>query len=183
MNVLVIQGSLREKSINKGLANAMLGMLPEGMTMELAGVSDIPLFNEDLELTEYPERAKKLKEKIKSADGVLFVTPEYNRGMPGALKNAIDWVSRPDGERTFSNKPVGVLGASSGARGAQAAQYDLKRAMMYFGAHIMGQPEFYVDNSDGKIDENGVLLHEKTKEYLRRYLAAFKAHVEIFSAL
>lgn len=180
MNVLTIYGSLSERSINKGLANAMLESLPEDMTMELSGVHDIPLFNEDIELTQYPDKAALLKERIKNADGVLFVTPEYNRGMPGALKNAIDWVSRPDGERTFSGKPVGVLGASSGARGAQAAQYDLKRAMTYFGAHIMGQPEFYVDNSDKKIDENGVLQHEKTKEYLKRYLLAFKTHIEIF---
>jgi chromate reductase len=140
-------------------------------------VPDFPLYSQERENT-YPADIQSFKEKIIAADGVIIVTPEYNRGMPAALKNAFDWVSRPDGTQPWRAKAVGVMGASSGSRGAVVAQYDVKRMMLYFGAHMMGQPEFYVDNSDKKI-ENCVLKDEKTKEYLRKYLAAFKAHVEL----
>ena len=178
MRVLVIYGSLRTLSINKALAEAARELAPDGMTIQLTGVSGLSLYNEDQE-NPLPKEAADLKEKIRLADGVIIATPEFNRGMPGPLKNALDWVSRPSGEHPWGEKPVGVIGASSGPRGAVTAQYDVKRMMLYFGAHVMGTPEFYVDNSDKKID-GGVVRDEQTKEYLQRYLAAFKAHVERF---
>jgi NAD(P)H-dependent FMN reductase len=175
MNILFLYGSLREKSINKALGTAAREYVPEGVEVELCGVENLPLYNEDLE-NAFPPEARALKEKIGGADGVIIATPEFNRGMPGVLKNAIDWSSRPSGEHPWGGKPVAVLGASSGPRGAIVAQYDVKRTMLYFGAQVMGQPEFYLDNSDKKIVD-GVLKDEKTKEYLKRFLTAFSEHV------
>jgi chromate reductase len=176
MNILVIYGSLNAKSINKGLAEAMSALTPEGMQMEIVRVPDFPLYSQERE-DAFPADINAFKEKIEAADGVIIVTPEYNRGMPGSLKNALDWVSRPDGTQPWRGKAVGVMGASSGPRGTIVAQYDLKRMMNYFGANLMGSPEVHVDNSDKKI-EGGVLKDEKTKDYLKKYLVAFKTHVE-----
>ncbi len=178
MNITALCGSLRSGSINKTLALEAQKMA-EGCTIDIARIDNLPLYNQDLETSSYPIEATALKETLAKADGILFFTPEYNRGLPGVLKNAIDWVSRPSGTHPFSGKPVGVLGASSGPRGTIVAQYDLKRIMNYFGAHVLGQPEFYVDNSDNKID-GGEVRDEKTREYLLKYLAAFKRHVKTF---
>jgi chromate reductase len=177
MNIIFIYGSLREKSSNRALAHTAARMAPEDMRIELVGPEGLPLYDQDLEGSSFPEAATALKERIASADGVVFVTPEFNRSIPGPLKNLIDWSSRPDGKHPWGGKPVGVMGVSSGPRGAVVAQYDLKRILTYLGANLMGQPEFYVDNSDKKIDDDGVLRHEKTKEYLKRYLEAFGKHV------
>jgi len=176
MHVVAICGSLRAGSINKALARAAIAMA-EGMRIKLADIGTLPLNNQDVEESDFPKDALLLKEKVRAADGVLFFTPEFNRGMPGPLKNALDWISRPSGDHPWEGKPVGVLGASSGPRGTIVAQYDLKRMMNYFGAHVMGSPEFYVDNSDNKI-VGGEVRDEKTKEHLKRYLLAFKAHLE-----
>ncbi len=183
MNVLIVYGSLAEKSINKALARAAQRLAPEGMSVELAGVAGFPEFNRDIELTQYPAVAQTLKDKINAADGILFVTPEYNRSMPGVLKNAIDWVSRPSkAGAKWGGKPVGVISASDGVRGASFAQYDLKRILSYFGAHLMGQPEFFGGEFDKKLDADQNLSDEKTTEMLKRYLVAFKAHVEKFKS-
>jgi chromate reductase len=177
MNVLAIYGSLREKSINKALARAAQANAPEGMTIELLGVGGLPLFNQDDELTNYPAVATEAKEKIAQADGVLIVTPEYNRTPPGSLKNFLDWTSRPEGKHPWGEKPVGVLGASNGMRGASFAQYDIRRICGYFNASVMGQPEYYLAQGDTKI-ENDVVTDPKSVEVLKRFLAAFKTFVE-----
>lgn len=176
MHILAICGSLGTASINRVLTLEAV-KLAEGMTIEIANIDTLPLYNEDIEKVSFPAAATGLKEKIRAADGVLIFTPEFNRGMPGPLKNALDWTSRPSGQHPWGGKPVGVLGASSGPRGTIVAQYDIKRMMNYFGAHVLGQPEFYVDNSDKKIAD-GELKDEKTREYLVKYLAAFKTFVE-----
>ncbi|HEY4522113.1 MAG TPA: NAD(P)H-dependent oxidoreductase [Candidatus Paceibacterota bacterium] len=178
MNILVIYGSLREKSINKALAQAIAEHKLDGMDVELCGVGDLPLYDQDIEQSAFPPEALEFKRKIAEAEGVIIVTPEYNRSMPGSLKNAIDWSSRPSGQHPWGGKPVGVMGASSGARGTIVAQYDLKRIMNYFGAHLMGNPEFHLDNSDEKITDDGVLQDEKTIAHLKKYLESFKSHVE-----
>ena len=178
MHIVTLCGSLRADSINKILAMEA-AKLAEGMTLELEPIDSLPLYNQDTEAIAFPAEATHLKERIASAAGVLIFTPEFNRGIPGPLKNALDWTSRPDGTHPWRGKPVGVLGASSGPRGAVVAQYDIKRMMLYFGAHVMGTPEFYVDNSNKKID-GGTVRDEKTKEYLIRYLQAFKQHVGRF---
>ena len=177
MHVLAVYGSLREKSINKALACAAQENVPEGMAIELIGVGGLPLFNQDEELTNYPAVATETKSKIADADGVLIVTPEYNRTPPGSLKNFLDWTSRPEGAHPWSGKPVGVLGASDGMRGASFAQYDIRRIMGYFNAKVMGQPEYYLAQGDKKI-KNDIVTDEKSIEVLKRFLLAFKQHVE-----
>lgn len=177
MHILAIYGSLRSASHNKTLAASLQSYAPEGMTIELVPSGpDLPLFNEDLE-ADFPASAQAYKDKIAAADGVIFVTPEYNRGMPGVLKNFIDWTSRPSGQHPWKDKAIGVMGVSSGPRGTIVAQYDLKRSMGYFGAYVMGSPEFYVDNT-GDVKVDGSVKDEKTIEYIRKYLAAFKTHIE-----
>jgi NAD(P)H-dependent FMN reductase len=177
MKVLAIYGSLSSTSINKALAKAAQTNAPEGMEIELIGVGGLPLFNQDDEIDNYPATAADAKEKIAAADGVLIVTPEYNRAPPGSLKNFLDWTSRPSGQHPWDRKAVGVLGASDGMRGASFAQYDIRRTMGYFNARVMGQPEYYLAQGDKKI-ENGVVTEAKSVEVLKRFLAAFKTHVE-----
>ncbi len=179
MNILVIYGSLSEKSLNKDLANAMPALSPADMHLEIVRVPEFSLYSRERE-TVFPTDVAAFKQKIADADGVIIVTPEYNRGIPGSLKNFIDWTSRPSGKHPWSGKLVAVLGASSGPRGTIVAQYDLKRIMNHLGAHLMGSPEFYLDNSDKKINDAGELVDEKTKGYLQKYLTAFEAHVESF---
>lgn len=180
MKILVIYGSIGSKSVNRSLARAAEKLAPAGMTLELQGLHDLPMFSEDLEASAFPEAATRLNAQIAAADGVLVVTPEYNRSMPGVLKNGFDWASRPDGATHWKNKPVGVLGTSNGNRGASFAQYDVKRVLAYFDAHVMGQPEFYLAQGDKKLDIDGNLSDEKAKEVLARFLEKFKAHVELF---
>jgi chromate reductase, NAD(P)H dehydrogenase (quinone) len=177
MNILTIHGSLRRDSINKALALTAQRHAHGEMHIELMGIDGLPLFNQDDEETNYPARAEEAKEKISITDGVLIVTPEYNRAPPGSLKNFLDWTSRPAGKHPWSGKPVGVLGASDGLRGASFAQYDIRRIMGYFNARVMGQPEYYLSQGDTKI-ENGVVTDSKSIEVLVRFLQAFKTHVE-----
>ena len=177
MNILVIYGSLNEKSLNKELAESMPALAPENMHLEIVRVPEFSLYSAEREAV-FPADVAAFKQKIADADGIIIATPEYNRGIPGSLKNCIDWTSRPFGQHLWGAKPVAVCGASGGPRGTIVAQYDLKRIMNYFGARLMGTPEFHLDNSDKKI-ENGVLKDEKTKVLLQKYIAAFKAHVEL----
>ena len=154
--------------------------MPESIAPTVVGIEGFPLYSDTIENTSFPEIATQYKEKIRAADGILVVTPEYNRSMSGSLKNVLDWTSRGK-DLPWKGKPVGVIGASDGVRGASFAQYDVKRVLTYFGAHIMGQPEFYFAEADKKIDAEGTITDEKSQQVLSKYLAAFKAHVELIS--
>ena len=154
--------------------------MPESIAPTVVGIEGFPLYSDTIENTSFPEIATQYKEKIRAADGILVVTPEYNRSMPGSLKNVLDWTSRGK-DLPWKGKPVGVIGASDGVRGASFAQYDVKRVLTYFGAHVMGQPEFYFAEADKKIDAEGTITDEKSQQVLSKYLAAFKAHVELIS--
>ncbi|MCR4281016.1 MAG: NAD(P)H-dependent oxidoreductase [Candidatus Kaiserbacteria bacterium] len=178
MNILMMYGSLREKSTNKALANAVAGLAPETMKIETVGLHELPFYNQDLE-SSFPESAKALKEKIRSADGIIIVTPEYNRSIPGVLKNMLDWTSRPYGDNAWDGRPVGVLGASVGALGATLAQYHLKQILSYLNTHVMGQPEFHLNATD-KFDAEGNLTDESTKEHIKKFLAKFQEHIAMF---
>jgi chromate reductase len=178
MNILIIYGSLHTNSLNKALAKTMAQLAPAGMSVETIGIDGFPLFSEDLEATGTPQIATDYKAKIAAADGVIVVTPEYNRSMPGSLKNVIDWTSR--GKHPWTGKPVGVAGASDGLRGASFAQADLKRILAYFDAHLMGQPEFYFHEADKKIADE-LVTDESTRSRIVKYLEKFKTHVENFA--
>jgi chromate reductase len=175
MRIVAISGSLRKGSYNTALLHAAQKLAPE-MGIEILEYSTVPVFNQDVEETAYPQVMRDLRAKIAAADGVLIAVPEFNRTPAGSLKNFLDWTSRPEEEpNPWNQKPVGILGASSGMRGAVLAQFDIRRIMSYWNARTMGQPEFYLANDeDGKFDADLNLVDTKTTEVLKKFLAAFE---------
>ncbi len=168
--IIAISGSLRKDSFNTRLLHEVVKLAPEGMEIEMFDIRSLPLYNQDLEQA-FPIEVQKLKDAILNADGVIFVTPEHNRSIPAALKNAIDWVSRPWGKNSFQGKHVLVMGASSGPIATAVAQQHLKQIMLYLDAHVIGQPEFYVGNVQDKFTEAGELTDENTQEHIKNALA------------
>ncbi len=166
---IAISGSLRKDSFNTHLLTAAQKLAPEGVTIEIFDISSLPMYNQDLEVA-FPTEAQILKDKILASDGVIFATPEYNRSIPGVLKNAIDWVSRPYGKNSFDAKPVLVLGASVGPISTALAQYHLKQIMNYLNARVLGQPEFYLGTATDKFDKEGNLTDESIQENLKQAL-------------
>lgn len=166
--IAVLVGSLRADSMNKKLADTIESFAPSGVEFVRLDISEVPVFNQDLE-ADVPESVKTLKADIEAADGVLFVTPEYNRGMPGVLKNAIDWASRPYGDNSFSKKPVGVVGSTSTPWGTIGAQFQLKTILSYLNTRILGQPEVYIGAHNPVFDEAGN-IHADAKEHLSTYI-------------
>ncbi len=175
--LLAISGSLRKDSYNTSLLRAFAEYAPEGVTVTFADIGVLPLFNQDDEAA-FPEVATTLKEQILAADGILIATPEYNRGMPGVLKNALDWTSRPYGHNAWVNKPVYVMGASSGPIAAALAQYNVKQVLTYLNAFVMGQPEFYCGVAASKFDESGKLIDEGTREHVVTGTQAFLTYID-----
>jgi chromate reductase len=176
-NLVAISGSLRKGSYNSALMRAFKERAPEGVNIEILDISTLPLFNQDVEV-DFPLEATALKEKIKAADGVIISTPEYNRSVPGVLKNAIDWMSRPHGDNAFKRKPVYVVGASQGPIATALAQADMKKIMMYLDAFVLGQPEFYLGTAQSKFDENGTLTDETTQKLLDAGLGVFTSFID-----
>ena len=174
--IAVFVGSLRRDSLNKALAKNLEALAPEDTEFTHVDIN-LPLYNQDNEAA-YPAEAQVMKDILKASDGILFVTPEYNRGIPGVLKNAIDWASRPYGDGGFDNKPTGIVGASSGPIGTAAAQQQLRSVLLYLNTHPLGQPEVYLNGSTA-FDENGQVV-EASREFLQHYIATFVAHVEKF---
>jgi chromate reductase len=168
-NIIAISGSLREKSFNTWLLKAAQRLAPEGVAITLYDIFTLPFYNQDLEAT-FPEEAQKFKDALSGSDGIIFATPEYNRSVPGVLKNAIDWASRPYGQSAFKGKKVLVLGTTTGNTGASLAQMHLKQIMLTNDAIVLGQPEFYMSDAAHKFDAEGNLLDESTKEHLRKAL-------------
>ncbi|HET9641574.1 MAG TPA: NADPH-dependent FMN reductase [Candidatus Paceibacterota bacterium] len=176
MHILAISGSLRKESYNNALLRAFAELAPEGMTIEMADISALPLFNQDSEAA-FPEAATELKKKIEASDGLIIATPEYNRSMPGVLKNAIDWASRPWGKNSFTGKPVVTCGISVGKIGTAVAQSHLRQVLNYLDAHVVGQPELYLGPAAEILHADGKLAKDETKEVLRRALEALAARV------
>lgn len=173
----VIVGSLRKDSINLKLAKALTKLGQDKFDAKFLPIGDLPLFNQDLE-ADFPQEATKLKNEITAADAVLFVTPEYNRGVPGPLKNAIDWCSRPYGKNAFAKKPAALCGTSSGAIGAACGQNHLKPILNYLDVILMGQPELYLQFTDGLIDADGNISNDKTKQFLQKFVDALSAWLD-----
>lgn len=165
MRIIGLVGSLRKGSYNQSLFNAFVQNVPEGIEIMQAQISDLPFYNADFE-EPYPESAAALKSFLATADAFLIVTPEYNRGVPGILKNAIDWMSRPKGPSPFLQKPVLVVGASDGNIGTAVAQASLKGTLLHLNAHVLGRPEFYLGMAQDKFDAKGKLIDLKTKEFI-----------------
>jgi chromate reductase len=170
INVAVLVGSLRKDSFNRRLARAVEGLAPEEMTFEHIAIGNLPLYDQDLD-KDYPAPWKELKARIKAADAVLFVTPEYNRSVPGVLKNAIDIASRPYGTNAFAGKPGAVIGASIGATGSALAQQHLRNTLAYLDVPLLGQPEVFVQfKDDGPVNASGVITVDSTRTFLQGFV-------------
>ena len=174
-NIAVFVGSLKKASLNKKLAKNLETLAPQGTTFRYIDIGSLPLFNEELE-TEYPAAARSMKDIIDACDGVLFVTPEYNRSIPGVLKNAIDWASRPWGQNSFDSKPAGIVGVSVGQLGTAVAQAHLRSVLVYLNTRLMGQPELYLSHGKAAFDDEGVIV-EGSKDFLQGYIEAFVRHI------
>jgi chromate reductase, NAD(P)H dehydrogenase (quinone) len=178
MRILAISGSLREGSFNTSLLRAALEAAPEGVELELwEGIGELPLYDEDLE-GDVPESVRRLREDWGAADAILFSTPEYNGSVPGGLKNAIDWASRPRLDAVLRNKPLAVIGASTGQFGALWAQQDLKRILGIAGARVVGT-EIPVPRAHERFDHEGRLLNAEVFEQLRLHLTTLASEAVV----
>jgi chromate reductase len=169
ITVLGFAGSLRKDSYNKALLRAAMELMPKDAKLEIFDLEGIPPFNQDLE-NQMPERVKEFKTKIRLADAILIATPEYNYSMPGVLKNAIDWASRPYGDNSFEGKPVAVMSASVGMLGGARAQYHLRQSFVFLDMYPLNKPEVMVAFAPQKFDKNGELTDESTRKIIKQLL-------------
>jgi len=181
IKVAVFVGSLRKASINRRLARAVARLAPDDFAFEPVRIDDLPLYNQDFD-RDYPAEGRRLKRDIEAADALLFVTPEYNRSIPGALKNALDIGSRPWGTNSFAGKPGAVIGASIGATGSALAQQHLRNALVFLDVATLAQPEVFVQfKDDALIDAEGHVSNEGTQKFLQgfvdRYVAWVRHHL------
>lgn len=172
-----IVGSLSSTSINRRLATALERLAPEGIELHEIRIDELPFYTPDAD-PDYPQVARDFKQAIADVDGVIIVTPEYSRSIPGYLKNALDWASRPWGQNSFTGKPTAVLGTSSGPISAAIAQQHLKSILTHFAAPQLGQPEGFIQSVPGLFTEDGEVTSQETKAFLVSYLQAFKELIE-----
>src|SRR5688500_1487559 len=170
-------GSLSSKSINRLLAKALIRLAPAELELTEIPFKDLPLYSPDYD-ADYPAVAKTFKDAIGASDALLFVTPEYNRSIPGGLKNAIDWASRPYGKNSLSRKPSAVIGASPGKIGTAIAQQQLRSVLGYSNSPQMNAPEAYIQFTPGLITDDGAVTNESTQEFLRKFIVEFHAFME-----
>jgi chromate reductase len=176
-------GSLAKNSINRKLALALTRLAPPDITMREIPIRDLPLYSYDYD-ADYPPQGRALKDAIAGVDAVLFVTPEYNRSVPGALKNAIDWASRPWGKNSFARKPSGIVGTSPGKIGTAVAQQHLRSILAFCNSPLMNSMEVYVQFTPGLITDDGEVTESSTAEFLRDYMREYCAFVErVYMAL
>ena len=180
IRILGVVGSLRQSSLNRALLRAAAELAPEGVTIEAFDLGSVPLYNGDVEAEGDPAGVAAFKAAIRAADGVLFVTPEYNHGVPGVMKNAVDWASRPPSDAALSGKPVGIIGASPGATGTARGQSQLRQAFEFTNSFCMPQPELLVFRAHEKFDADGRLTDDATAKYLARYVRALAAWIARF---
>jgi chromate reductase, NAD(P)H dehydrogenase (quinone) len=176
-NVAVIVGSLRKDSLNRKMANALIALAPESLKLAIHEIGALPLYNQDHD-ADPPAVVTDFKQKLAAVDAVLFVTPEYNRSMPGLLKNAIDVGSRPYGKSAWSKKPVAVISVSPGAIGAFGANQALRQTFVFLDMPAMQQPEAYIGGAAAMFDEAGALINESTRGFMQKFLQAFEQWIE-----
>lgn len=170
-------GSLSSTSINRTLSKALIRLAPDDLEFTEVPIGNLPLYSPDLD-SDYPPEAQALKAALAASDAVLFITPEYNRSIPGALKNAIDWASRPWGQNSFDHMPAGVIGASVGQIGTAVAQQSLRGVLSYCNARQMTAPEAYIYFKPDVYTESGEVTDEETATFLREFMQEFRTHVE-----
>ena len=176
-NVGYLVGSLASQSINRKLAKALILLAPDNLEFSEIGFGDLPLYSYDYD-ADFPQIARSFKSAIEGSDAILFVTPEYNRSMPGALKNAIDWASRPYGTNSFARKPAAVIGTSPGAIGTAVGQQHLRSVLGFLNAPQMNAPEAYIQFTPGLITDDGDVTVDSTREFLRNYMKEFATFIE-----
>ena len=174
--IAVIVGSLRKESFNRKLANAMVKLAPSGFTFKQLEIGDLPLYNQDDDASQAAS-VKRLKSEITAAQGLLFVTAEYNRSVPGVLKNAIDHASRPYGQSAWAGKPAGVMGVSVGAIGTAMAQQHLRNILAYLDVPTLGQPEAFIQAKDGLFNDAGE-LGDSSRQFLQGWMDQYVAWVK-----
>ena len=178
MKVLGISGSLRAKSFNTATLRAAAELAPAaGVTIDIADISAIPLYNDDNRGADFPASVEDLSNRIRDADAVLIATPEYNYSIPGVLKNAIDWVSRV-APPPFADKPVAIMGASPSALGTARAQYDLRKIFVYLDARVLNKPEIFISGANSRFDEAGRLTDAGTRDLIAQQLEALRIWAE-----
>lgn len=175
-DVAVIVGSLRKGSINRQVANALTELAPPELTLNIIEIAHLPLYNQDVD-DNPPSAWTAFRERIRAANAVLFVTPEHNRSVPAALKNALDVGSRPYGKNAWSGKPGAVVSATPGAMGGFGANHHLRQSLVFLNIPAMAQPEAYIGGADKLFDANGKLVNDGTRKFLQSFLQAFAAWV------
>jgi len=170
-------GSLSKASINRTLSKALIRLAPSELEFVEIPIKDLPLYNHDFD-PDYPPEGRALKEAISAVDAVLFVTPEYNRSIPGGLKNAIDWASRPWGQNSFTHKPSAVIGCSIGAIGTAVAQQSLRSVLSFCNSPQMNSPEAYIHMTPGLVTDEGEVTEPSTAEFLQNYMKEFHIFIE-----
>src|SRR5688500_455810 len=177
IRVLGVSGSLRRGSFNTAALRTAQEMAPAGMTIDIFDLAPIPLYNEDVREQGFPPAVEEFRRRIKEADAILIATPEYNYSVPGVLKNAIDWASRPP-DQPFDGKPMAIFGASPSFTGSARAQYHLRQVFIYLNPLIMNRPEVFISSAHTKFDAQGRLTDETTRGHIRSLLDALKQWTE-----
>jgi chromate reductase len=177
-NVAVIVGSLRKESFSRKIAIAIAALAPPSLKLETIEIGELPLYDQDADGPNPPAPWTAFRARIRAADALLFVTPEYNRSVPGVLKNAIDVGSRPYGQSAWQGKPGAVVSVSPGALGAFGANHHLRQSLVFLDVPVMQQPEAYIGGVTGLLDAKGNLTNEPTRDFLRKFAEAFAAWIE-----
>jgi chromate reductase len=176
-SIIAVSGSLRKGSYNSALVRAFKERAPEGVHIEIIDISKLAVYDQDMD-AHFPPEVQAIKDKIIAADGIILATPEYNRSMSSAMKNFIDWTSRPYGTSPWTGKAVYTIGATMGMGGTALAQADLRKSLLFLNASIMGQPEFYLTMAQNVIDESGKVTDENTLRHIDGAFSAFTAFID-----
>jgi chromate reductase, NAD(P)H dehydrogenase (quinone) len=177
-NVVVLVGSLRKESLNRKIANALIALNTTPLKFAFAEIGNLPLYNQDLDGENAPAHWVSFRQQVGSADAVLFLTPEYNRSLPGCLKNALDVGSRPYGKSAWEGKPGAIISVAPGALGAFGANHHLRQCLVFLNVPAMQQPEAYIGGADKLLDAEGRLINESTREFLGKFVKAFAVWIE-----
>lgn len=181
-DIALLVGSLRKESFSRKTANALIGLAPSSLKLAIIEIGDLPLYNQDLETAGPPAEWTAFRDRVRPVQGVIFVTPEYNRSVPGVLKNAIDVGSRPYGKSVWDKKPAAVVSVSPGALGAFGANHHLRQSLVFLNMPPMQMPEAYVGGADKLFDAQGKLISDSTREFLSKFMQAYADWVQKHAA-
>lgn len=181
-DIALLVGSLRKESFTRKTANALIGLGPSSLKLAIVEIGNLPLYNQDLDSGAPPAEWTAFRDRIRPVQGVIFVTPEYNRSVPGVLKNAIDVGSRPYGKSVWDKKPAAIISVSPGALGGFGANHHLRQSLVFLNMPAMQMPEAYIGGADKLFDAQGILINDSTREFLSKILQAYAGWVEKHAA-